>query len=190
MCPVRSVTYVSGRSSESSGQVDFIADGLIGGRHLRCLTIVGDCTRECLAIEVDTSLPGIRPQAVHDRLADTRGLPQSTTVDNGPEFESKVLDQWSYRAGVHLPFIRPGKSNENACMESISGKFRDECLNEHWFIRLAHARSIIEAWRVEYNTARSRSSLGIQTPQEFTERKPANDDRQAFLPADSNAIPD
>ena len=150
-----------------SWSMDFVADGLIGGRRLRCLTIVDDCTRECLAIEVDTSLPGLRVQAVLERLADTRGLPQSITVDNGPEFDSKVLDQWAYRTGVQLSFIRPGKPNENAYIESFNGKFRDECLNEHWFISLAHARSIIEAWRIEYNTERPHSSLGNRTPQEF-----------------------
>ena len=150
-----------------SWSMDFVADGLIGGRRLRCLTIVDDCTRECLAIEVDTSITGLRVQAVLDRLADGRGLPQSITVDNGPEFDGQVLDKWSYRTGVRLSFIRPGKPNENAYIESFNGRFRDECLNEHWFLSLAHARVVIEAWRVEYNTERPHSSLGNRTPQEF-----------------------
>jgi len=173
-----------------SWSMDFVADGLIGGRRLRCLTIVDDCTRECLAIEVDTSLPGLRVQAVLERLADTRGLPRSITVDNGPEFDSKVLDQWAYRRGVQLSFIRPGKPNENAYIESFNGKFRDECLNEHWFISLAHARSIIEAWRIEYNTERPHSSLGNRTPQEFAADRTKKDEERVFLTADSNAIPD
>jgi len=173
-----------------SWSMDFVADGLIGGRRLRCLTIVDDCTRECLAIEVDTSLPGTRVQAVLERLADTRGLPQSITVDNGPEFEGKVLDQWAYRTGVQLSFIRPGKPNENAYIESFNGKFRDECLNEHWFISLAHARSIIEAWRIEYNTERPHSSLGNRTPQEFAVDRTKKDKERVFLTADSNVIPD
>jgi putative transposase len=173
-----------------SWSMDFVADGLIGGRRLRCLTIVDDCTRECLAIEVDTSLPGLRVQAVLDRLGDTRGLPQSITVDNGPEFDGKVLDQWSYRTGVQLAFIRPGKPNENAYIESFNGKFRDECLNEHWFISLGHARGIIEAWRIEYNTERPHSSLGNRTPQEFAANRATKDDDHVNLTADSNAIPD
>jgi putative transposase len=173
-----------------SWSMDFVADGLIGGRRLRCLTIVDDCTRECLAIEVDTSLPGLRVQAVLDRLGDTRGLPQSITVDNGPEFDGKVLDQWSYRTGVQLAFIRPGKPNENAYIESFNGKFRDECLNEHWFISLSHARGIIEAWRIEYNTERPHSSLGNRTPQEFAANRATKDDDHVNLTADSNAIPD
>jgi putative transposase len=150
-----------------SWSMDFVADGLIGGRRLRCLTIVDDCTRECLAIEVDTSITGLRVQGVLDRLADTRGLPQSITVDNGPEFDGQVLDKWAYRRSVHLSFIRPGKPNENAYIESFNGKFRDECLNEHWFISLAHARHVIEAWRIEYNTERPHSSLSNLTPEEF-----------------------
>jgi len=173
-----------------SWSMDFVADGLIGGRRLRCLTIVDDCTRECLAIEVDTSLPGLRVQAMLDRLGDTRGLPHSITVDNGPEFDGKVLDQWAYRSGVQLSFIRPGKPNENAYIESFNGKFRDECLNEHWFISLAHARSIIEAWRIEYNTERPHSSLGNRTPHEFATDQKTQDDDGVNLTADSNAIPD
>ena len=173
-----------------SWSMDFVADGLIGGRRLRCLAIVDDCTRECLAIEVDTSLPGLRVKTVLDRLADNRGLPQSITVDNGPEFDGKVLDQWAYRTGVQLSFIRPGKPNENAYIESFNGKFRDECLNEHWFISLAHARRIIEAWRIEYNTERPHSSLGNRTPQEFATDRTKKEEKDVTLAADSNAIPD
>lgn len=150
-----------------SWSMDFVADGLIGGRRMRCLTIVDDCTRECLAIEVDTSITGLRVQAVLERLADTRGLPMSITVDNGPEFDGQVLDKWAYRRAVQLSFIRPGKPNENAYIESFNGKFRDECLNEHWFLSLAHARKVIEDWRIEYNTERPHSSLRNRTPAEF-----------------------
>lgn len=178
------------RAANVSWSMDFVADGLIGGRRLRCLTVVDDCTRECLAIEVDTSIPGARVQAVLERLGDTRGLPQSITVDNGPEFDGKVLDQWSYRSGVRLAFIRPGKPNENAYIESFNGRFRDECLNEHWFISLAHARRIIEAWRIEYNTERPHSSLGNRTPQEFAIERTKKDEERVFLAADSKAIPD
>jgi len=174
-------------SANISWSMDFVADGLVGGRRLRCLTIVDDCTRECLAIEVDTSITGLRVQAVLDRLADTRGLPKSITVDNGPEFYGQVLDQWAYRTGVELSFIRPGKPNENAYIESFNGKFRDECLNEHWFLSLAHARSVIEAWRVEYNTERPHSSLGNRTPEEFANERRTQDEERVSLTADSNA---
>lgn len=170
--------------------MDFVADGLIGGRRLRCLTIVDDCTRECLAIEVDTSLTGLRVQSVLDRLSEMRGLPQSITVDNGPEFDSQVLDKWAYRSGVQLSFIRPGKPNENAYIESFNGKFRDECLNEHWFISMAHARGVIEAWRIEYNTERPHSSLANMTPEEFADWLQAKHENAVSLTADSNASSD
>ena len=169
-----------------SWSMDFVADGLIGGRRLRCLNIVDDCTRECLAIEVDTSITGLRVQAVLERLADTRGLPLSITVDNGPEFDGQVLDKWAYRRGVQLSFIRPGKPNENAYIESFNGKFRDECLNEHWFLSLAHARSVIEEWRVEYNTERPHSSLGNRTPAEFAKAL-ATAEKRVSLTEDSTA---
>ena len=89
--------------------MDFVSDGLAYGRRFRCLNVVDDYTRECLAIEVDTSLPGLRVQQVLERLKEMRGLPASITVDNGPEFAGKVLDAWAYEAGVTLSFIRPGK---------------------------------------------------------------------------------
>jgi len=170
-----------------SWSMDFVADGLIGGRRLRCLTIVDDCTRECVAIEVDTSITGVRVQAVLERLADTRGLPMSITVDNGPEFDGQVLDKWAYRRAVQLSFIRPGKPNENAYIESFNGKFRDECLNEHWFLSLAHARSVIEDWRIEYNTERPHSSLGNRTPAEFAKALATADEKRVSLTEDSTA---
>ena len=122
-----------------------------------------------------------------DRLADTRGLPQSITVDNGPEFDGQVLDQWAYRRAVQLSFIRPGKPNENAYIESFNGKFRDECLNGHWFLSLAHARSVIEDWRVEYNTERPHSSLGNRTSAEFATALATADEKRVSLPEDSTA---
>jgi putative transposase len=150
-----------------SWSMDFIADGLIDGRKLRCLAIVDDYSRECVVLEVDTSINGRRVAAVLDRIGDLRGLPLSITVDHGPEFEGQVLDAWAYEHGVRLNFIRPGKPVENAYIESFNGRFRDECLNEHWFLTMAHARRVIERWRIEYNTERPHSSLGDLTPEEF-----------------------
>ena len=150
-----------------SWSMDFVADGLIDGRKLRCLAIVDDYSRECLVLEVDTSINGRRVAAVLDRLGDLRGLPLSITVDHGPEFEGQVLDAWAYERGVRLNFIRPGKPIENAYIESFNGRFRDECLNEHWFLAMAHARRVIEHWRIEYNTERPHSSLCDLTPEQF-----------------------
>ena len=163
-----------------SWSMDFVADGFVDGRRLRCLNIVDDFTKECLAIEVDTSLPGKRVVSVLDRLAQSRGLPQSVTVDNGPEFISKALDEWAYRRQLQLRFIEPGKPQQNAYIESFNGKFRDECLNEHWFLSMRHARQVIAAWREEYNCERPHSSLGYLTPSSFADR---------FLTADSKSTP-
>ena len=164
-----------------SWSMDFVSDGLVDGRRLRCLNIVDDFTKQCLSIEVDTSLPGRRVVDVLQRLAETRGLPKAVTVDNGPEFASKALDEWAYAKGLHLNFIQPGKPQQNAYIESFNGKFRDECLNEHWFMSMRHARQLIEQWRLEYNSQRPHSSSGYLTPDQFAD---------TFLTADSMAISD
>ncbi len=107
--------------------------------------------------------------AVLERLAVVRGLPAVITIDNGPEFAGRALDEWAYRKGVKLSFIRPGKPMENAYIESFNGRFRDECLNTNWFISLKHARNVIEAWRRDYNEVRPHSSLKGATPKEYAE---------------------
>jgi putative transposase len=147
--------------------MDFMVDTLADGRGFRTLNIVDDFTRECLAIEVDRSLPGLRVVRVLERLLATVGLPDIIVVDNGPEFSGRTLDTWTYTHGVQLRFIRPGKPIENAFVESFNGKFRDECLNEHWFASVAEAQTLIEAWRVDYNTVRPHSALRKATPEQF-----------------------
>jgi len=147
--------------------IDFVSDALGDGRKIRALTIVDDYTRECPAIEVDFSLSGERVVRVLERLATTRGLPQAIVLDNGPEFVSHALDQWAHRHGVALQFIEPGKPVQNAYVESFNGRFRDECLNESWFVSLADAQHTIEAWRVDYNVTRPHSGLDSRTPHEF-----------------------
>jgi len=147
--------------------MDFVADSLNDGRRLRVLTILDEYTRECLAIEVDTSLNGLRVTYVLDRIASIRGYPKCIVVDNGPEFAGQALDEWAYRYGVKLHFITPGKPVENCYIESFNGKFRNECLNEHWFVNIPGAREIIENWRIVYNEVRPHSALGGITPAEF-----------------------
>ena len=85
----------------------------------------------------------------------------------GPEFVSRALDRWAYQNGVTLDFSRPGKPTDNAFAESFNGRLRDECLNAHWFLSLADAKSKIEAWRRHYNESRPHTALGWLTPQEF-----------------------
>ena len=149
--------------------MDFITDSIITGRRFRALAIVDDYSRECPAIEVDTSLGGRRVVGVLKKLAEIRGLPEVITIDNGPEFAGRVMDEWAYRKGVKLSFIRPGKPMENAYIESFNGRFRDECLNTNWFINLKHAREVIEDWRKDYNEVRPHSSLKGATPREYAE---------------------
>lgn len=177
---VERIAKVPATGPNQSWSMDFVSDGFVDGRRLRCLNIVDDFTKECLVIEVDTSLPGQRVVSVLERLAESRGLPRSITVDNGPEFTSKALDEWTYRMKLELKFIAPGKPQQNAYIESFNGKFRDECLNEHWFLSMRHARTVIEAWRHEYNDERPHSTLGNRTPKQFAE---------GLLTADSSSAP-
>ena len=151
--------------------MDFVSDALASGRRFRVLNVVDDCTREALACEADSSLGGARVARVLERLVEARGKPAALLMDNGPEFTSRALDQWAYERGVELHFITPGRPQENAFVESFKGKFRDECLNEHWFADLNEAPREIEAWRVDYNTRRPHSALGNLTPEEYATLK-------------------
>ena len=150
--------------------VDFMSDTLSSGRRFRTLNIVDDYTRECLAIEVDTSLGGMRVVRVLEELKRQRGLPRQIRSDNGPEFVSRAVDQWAYEQGLQWHTIQPGRPMENGYVESFNGRFRDECLNENWFTSLADAREKIEQWRQDYNQARPHSSLQYRTPMEFAQQ--------------------
>jgi putative transposase len=164
------------RGPNERWSMDFVSDALGDGRKFRAFTIIDDYTRECPAIEVDRSLPGVRVVRVLERLAITRGLPTEIVCDNGPEFRGEALDQWAYERGVALQFIDPGKPIQNAYAESFNGRLRDECLNESWFVSLADAQQTIEAWRIDDNEARPHGGLADRTPAEF-----AKDLRQRIL---------
>lgn len=146
--------------------VDFVSDALAWGRRIRLLAVLDIWTREALAIEVDTSLPGTRVVQVLERIVGERGAPMQIVLDNGPELAGKALDQWAYVRGVRLRFIAPGKPVQNAFIESFNGRLRDECLNRHWFLGLADTRRTVEAWRRDYNQLRPHSALGYRTPEE------------------------
>ncbi len=150
--------------------MDFTRDSLASGRNFRTLNLMDGYTRVALCIEVDSSLPGLRVVQVLERVAHDRGVPEAIQVDNGPEFISRVVDQWAYANGVTLHFIDPGKPVQNAFIESFNGKFRDECLNQSWYTSLEEARQEIETWRVDYNTVRPHSSLGYLTPEEYADK--------------------
>jgi putative transposase len=147
--------------------MDFVHDSLWNGRKIRCLTIVDLYGRYSPAIEVGFSLSGAQVIATLEKLAFLRGVPEVITVDNGPEFVCRALEEWAKRHGVKLDFIEPGKPTQNGFVESFNGTFRYECLDSHCFFSLLDARTRIEKWRTEYNTERPHSSLGNVTPEMF-----------------------
>src|SRR5271167_3490576 len=169
--------------------VDFMSDTLSSGRRFRTLNIVDDYTRECLAIEVDTSLGGVRVVRVLEELKHSRGLPRQIRSDNGPEFVSRAVDQWAYEQGLQWHTIQPGRPMENGYVESFNGRFRDECLNENWFSSLADARQKIEQWKQDYHQLRPHSSLQYRTPTEFAAQSAAIFDRTDVGQEASNAGP-
>ena len=178
------------RGPNESWSMDFVADSLANGRRVRCLAVVDDFTRECVTTVVDTSISGTRVARELDEVIASRGAPASITVDNGPEFAGRALDEWAYRRSIRLRFIRPGKPIENAYAESFNGRLRDECLNEHWFSSLNHARVLIGQWREEYNHERPHSSLGNLPPAVFAARWLAGRARiTSNQPADSGSNP-
>lgn len=150
--------------------MDFVHDYLADGRRLRTLNVVDAFTRECLAIEVDTSLPSARVIRVLDRLVWEYGLPESLRVDNGPEFISSAMDRWAFAHGVEMHFIQPGKPTQNAHVESFNGHFRDECLAQAHWPTLARARVEVELWRQDYNCVRPHSALRYEAPKTFGDR--------------------
>jgi putative transposase len=158
---------VAPKTANEQWSMDFMSDSLADGRSFRVFNVVDDATREALATEVDTSLPAARVVRVLDQHVAQRGKPRRLIVDNGPEFTSKLLDQWADDNGVELVFIRPGKPIENCFVESFNGKMRDECLNAHWFTTVRDARRTVERWRQDYNHVRPHSSLGEMTPVAF-----------------------
>jgi putative transposase len=149
---------------------DFVFDRTAEGRAVKCLTIVDDATTEAVAIVPARALGGLPVTRVLDRLALVRGLPRILRTDNGPEFCGRAMLTWASNRGVTLRLIEPGKPTQNAYIESFNGRFRDECLNEHWFTSMAHAQVLIEAWRREYNEERPKKGLGGLTPARYAKQ--------------------
>ena len=157
--------------------VDFVQDTLIDGRRFRALAIVDDFTRECLGLAVDTSLSGVRVARELSMIVEQRGRPCMVVSDNGTEFTSRAILTWSQEQSVDWHYIAPGKPMQNAFAESFIGRLRDECLNEHLFRSVRHAREIIEAWRIDYNHDRPHTSLAGLTPAEFATRSREDEPR-------------
>jgi transposase InsO family protein len=154
-------------SANQVWSMDFVFDRTAEGRVIKCLTVVDDATHESVAIVPERAIGGYALTRILDRLALERALPQAIRTDNGKEFCGRAMLTWAHARGVRLFLIEPGKPNQNAYIESFNGRLRDECLNEHWFVSLAHAKMTIEAWRREYNEERPKKALGGLTPSAY-----------------------
>jgi putative transposase len=151
--------------------MDFVHDALADGRPFRVLTVVDQWSRQSPLLMVGTGMTGQRVGEALDFVLLGGPTPKSITVDHGTEFQSRALEDWAYRRGVQLDFIRPGKPVENAFIESFNGRLRDECLNVNQFTSIEDARAKIEAWRIDYNHHRPHGSLGHRTPVEFAQQR-------------------
>ena len=172
----RHVRYVRGNTVMPVSQmnerwsIDFIHDRLNFGRPIRALVVVDDFTRECLAIEVAFSFGSRDVIRVFEGIAMERGLPVTMRFDRGSEFTSRAMLQWSAEQHVAMQFSDPGKPTQNAQVEALNGRIRDELLNLHGFPNLFEARHAAEQWRIEYNEVRPHSALGYRTPREFAQQ--------------------
>ena len=147
--------------------VDFMSDQLANGRRFRILNVINDFSRQCVGQIADTSISGPRLAIYLDQLGERRPLPKTLVCDNGTELTSKAMFFWSARSGTTLHFIQPGKPTQNAFVESFNARFRDNCLNQHWFLDLHEARQPIEKWRRHYNQERPHSPLRYATPAQY-----------------------
>ena len=150
--------------------MDFVHDQLINGRPFRMFTVVDQWSRQSPLVEVGFAMSGQVVAEALERHVAEHGAPVSITVDHRTEFTSKALEEWAYRRGVKLDFIRPGKPTENGHVESFNGRLRDERLNVEQFWSIEDAKQKIEAWRYDYNHRRPHSSLGHLTPSEYASR--------------------
>ncbi len=147
--------------------IDLMSDQLADGRRFRIFTAVDQFSRECVCLQVRQSLPAQAITEVLDQAMENYGQPQAITMDNGTEFASNHFDRWAYQRGITLNFITPGRPVEHGFIESFNGRFRDECLNLHWFQSLEEASCLIERWRLEYNKSRPHSRLGNLAPAQY-----------------------
>ena len=164
--------------------MDFVSDSLANGRRLKCLTVADDFSHEAVDIAVDYGIGGQYVTRLLEQAALFRGYPAAVRTDNGPEFTSRAFIAWTQRHGIRHILIEPGRPMQNGYIESFNGRFRDECLNEHWFETLNQARTVIAAWRLDYNEVRSHGSIGRVPPAQFAEqhRRHAGDAARNLTP--------
>lgn len=150
--------------------MDFVADQLANGRRFRVLNIKDDYSKELIGQLTAFSITGAMVGRFLDQLIESRSAPDQITCDNGTEFTSKAMFFWQKESGVKLAFIQPGKPTQNAFIESLNGRFRQECLNQYWFRSLEEAKEIIDDWRHHYNHERPHSTLSYMTPVAFANK--------------------
>lgn len=160
---------------------DFVFDACANGQQLKCLTVIDEFTKECLAIDVAGSIRSGRVIEVLSQLVSIHGAPKALRSDNGPEFVSKALLKWALGQNLNMALIDPGKPWQNGTAESFNGKFRDECLSMEWFRNRLEAKVVIEQWRLHYNQVRPHSSLGNQTPAGFKKKFVSTTQPEAVL---------
>lgn len=145
---------------------DFVHDTCLNGQVLRCLTLIDEGTRECLALSVEASQPAKKVIETLNQAIQQYGKPRFLRTDNGPEFIAEALANWAKEHGIDHVFNQPGKPWQNGKNESFNGRFRDECLNAEVFASRREARAVIEQWRKNYNEERPHSGIDYQTPSE------------------------
>jgi putative transposase len=150
--------------SNETWAMDFVHDQLSTGRKLRVLTVVDIFSRFSPALEPRFTFRGTDVVEILERVCNEVGFPATIRVDQGTEFVSRDLDVWAYQRGVTLDFSRPGKPTDNAFIEAFNGRFREECLNAHWFLTLADAQEKVENWRRYYNEERPHGAIGNKPP--------------------------
>jgi putative transposase len=165
--PMESIPLASANRINEVWSMDFVSDSLANGRRIKCLTVADDFSHECIELAVDFGMGGEYVVRLLEQAARFRGYPGAVRTDQGPEFTSRAFLAWTQARGIRHLLNAPGKPTQNAYIESFNGKFRDECLNEHWFESLPQARNLISVWRRDYNEVRPHSSIGRIPPAQF-----------------------
>jgi putative transposase len=169
----RKVRYVRGNAvlpvtaPNERWSIDFMHDRLVAGRSIRAMNVVDDFTRECPALEIRFSFGSLDVTRVLEGLIFERGAPKAIRFDNGSEFTSRLMLKWAAERQIELQFIEPGKPTQNAKIESLNGRIRDELLNTKTFVSIFEARRAAAEWQCDYNEVRPHSALGYRTPREF-----------------------
>ena len=180
----RKVRYIRGNAvppvsrADERWSVDFMHDCLTSGRTIRAIAVVDDFTRECLALELGFGFGSRDVIRCFEAIAFERGFPQTIRFDNGSEFTSHAMLRWGAERRINLHFIDPGKPTQNAQIESLNGKIRDELFNAHSFTTIFEARRLSADWRADYNENRPHSALGYLTPKAFADRTKTTDPSQ------------